>query len=125
MGVYLSKACKHIDIENGEGGDVQYCMGECQGWRKNMEDAHIAEATLHLNDGLDKVLEGNSTSIFGVFDGHGAPSLTDSLIPLLIYSLACFIDTKAVKRLLSSPKITSSKSLQAINISKKKIFQMR
>jgi len=31
-----------------------------QGWRKTMEDSHIAE--LNLGDGC---------SVFGVFDGHG------------------------------------------------------
>jgi len=31
-----------------------------QGWRRSMEDAHIANITL-----------GNGISVFGVFDGHG------------------------------------------------------
>lgn len=71
MGVYLSKACKHIDNEQGQGSDLQFCLAECQGWRKNMEDAHIADAALHTKAGLDTVLENKATSIFGVFDGHG------------------------------------------------------
>jgi serine/threonine protein phosphatase PrpC len=31
-----------------------------QGWRRSMEDAHIANTNL-----------GNGLSLFGVFDGHG------------------------------------------------------
>jgi protein phosphatase 1G len=33
-----------------------------QGWRKRMEDSHIADLALGSN---------NNTHIFGVFDGHG------------------------------------------------------
>jgi len=32
-----------------------------QGWRNNMEDAHIHETNI----------DGKGTSIFGIFDGHG------------------------------------------------------
>jgi len=31
-----------------------------QGWRKNMEDAHLCEINI-----------GNDIALFGVFDGHG------------------------------------------------------
>jgi protein phosphatase 1G len=36
-----------------------------QGWRRSMEDAHIAN--LDIGDGV---------SIFGVFDGHGGRKIT-------------------------------------------------
>ena len=32
-----------------------------QGWRNNLEDAHIHETNI----------DGKGTSIFGIFDGHG------------------------------------------------------
>jgi len=38
----------------------EYAATGMQGWRKTMEDSHIAE--LNLGDGC---------SVFGVFDGHG------------------------------------------------------
>jgi serine/threonine protein phosphatase PrpC len=34
-----------------------------QGWRKKMEDSHIAD--------LNVVVDGKKYNIFGVFDGHG------------------------------------------------------
>jgi serine/threonine protein phosphatase PrpC len=38
-----------------------------QGWRKSMEDAHIAD----LN------VDGKGTAVFGVFDGHGGTPIFD------------------------------------------------
>jgi serine/threonine protein phosphatase PrpC len=34
-----------------------------QGWRTNMEDAHLAAVNIGT-------IDGNSISVFGVFDGH-------------------------------------------------------
>ena len=41
-----------------------------KGWRKNMEDAHLAAT--NLND--------QAISVFGVFDGHGGSSILNSKI---------------------------------------------
>jgi serine/threonine protein phosphatase PrpC len=40
-----------------------------QGWRRSMEDAHIAN--LDIGDGV---------AIFGVFDGHGGKRTTTNII---------------------------------------------
>ena len=40
-----------------------------QGWRRSMEDSHIANTNL-----------GNGLSLFGVFDGHGGKQILNSLI---------------------------------------------
>lgn len=40
---------------------MRYVAVSMQGWRTTMEDAHIA----HID------IDGNGTSLFGVFDGHG------------------------------------------------------
>lgn len=60
MGTYLSTPKTEKFSENGENGRVKYGLSSMQGWRATMEDAHAA-----LPD-LD-----NSTSFFGVYDGHG------------------------------------------------------
>lgn len=44
-----------------------------QGWRRTMEDAHIAN--LDIGDGI---------SIFGVFDGHGGKNYQLYNLPRLI-----------------------------------------
>ena len=46
-----------------------FCSFLSKGWRKNMEDAHIALADLKSHVDSDAV--NNAISIFGVFDGHG------------------------------------------------------
>jgi serine/threonine protein phosphatase PrpC len=70
MGVYLTKACTEIETDEGEGGGLKYCVSDMQGWRKNMEDAHIAVPDLSkLTTGMIEFDQ--NASIFGVFDGHG------------------------------------------------------
>ncbi|XP_020099889.1 probable protein phosphatase 2C 11 [Ananas comosus] len=60
MGVYLSTPKTEKFSEDGENDRLRFGLSCMQGWRANMEDAHAA-----LPD-LDE-----STSFFGVYDGHG------------------------------------------------------
>ncbi len=62
--VYLDKPNKEIEFEFGEDDHLEYVAAGMQGWRLNMEDAHIA--ALNLASTSDKRL-----ALFGVFDGHG------------------------------------------------------
>jgi len=68
MGIYMSAACKDVEIEEGFGNGVKYAVGEMQGWRKSMEDAHITFSTLNDQIGHNVNIP---MSLFGVFDGHG------------------------------------------------------
>jgi len=60
MGEYLSTPIKKKNSEDGENEEIKYGACGMQGWRKSMEDTHIANL---------KIAEG--VSLFGVFDGHG------------------------------------------------------
>lgn len=60
MGVYLSKANTAKETEEGESDWLRFAATSMQGWRVNMEDAHIAQKD--IKEGV---------SLFGVFDGHG------------------------------------------------------
>ena len=60
MGEYLSKPETKKSTEHGETQRLRYVVSAMQGWRRSMEDSHIAD--LNLGDGC---------SLFGVFDGHG------------------------------------------------------
>ena len=60
--VYLDKPNKDIEYDVGENGQLEFVAAGMQGWRLNMEDAHVAA----LNLEPDK-----KVSLFGVFDGHG------------------------------------------------------
>ncbi len=57
--VYLDKPNKTKETQVGYGNEVSYAVSSMQGWRLNMEDAHICT--------VDKY----TGNIFGVFDGHG------------------------------------------------------
>lgn len=62
MGAYLSTPITDKETFEGDGGNVKFGGSSMQGWRRTMEDAHLAEPTLPGDP---------STAIFGVFDGHG------------------------------------------------------
>ena len=63
MGAYLSAPITDKETFEGSGHDVKFGGSAMQGWRRTMEDAHLA-----LVDGIDG--DPNIT-LFGVFDGHG------------------------------------------------------
>lgn len=60
MGIYLSSPDTRKHSVDGHGNGVAYGASSMQGWRLNMEDAHISEAIFTPN-----------SSLFAVFDGHG------------------------------------------------------
>ncbi|KAA3489859.1 putative protein phosphatase 2C 60 [Gossypium australe] len=60
MGIYLSTPKTDKFSEDGENDRVRYGLSSMQGWRAAMEDAHAAYPDLD-----------ESTSFFGVYDGHG------------------------------------------------------
>lgn len=64
--IYLQKASKEKDSGEGVGknGRLQYGFSAMQGWRRNMEDAHI-----HLPEFTDEY------GLFAVFDGHGGSAV--------------------------------------------------
>eukprot|EP01016_Furgasonia_blochmanni_P050341 TRINITY_DN776_c0_g2_i2.p1 TRINITY_DN776_c0_g2~~TRINITY_DN776_c0_g2_i2.p1 ORF type:complete len:337 (+),score=100.29 TRINITY_DN776_c0_g2_i2:71-1081(+) len=62
MGIYLSSPNQEKDTINGAStsGRIRYAASGMQGWRVNMEDAHITKTDISPD-----------VSVFGVFDGHG------------------------------------------------------
>ena len=64
MGIYLSKPNTTKDSHTGENEFMRFGVSAMQGWRMNMEDAHIS---------LPNLTE--TTGLFAVFDGHGGPEV--------------------------------------------------
>lgn len=87
MGVYLSTPQMDMESESGSSSRMDYCVGEIQGWRRNMEDAHIACADIGSDFETDK---NSKMSIYGVFDGHGGKEV------------AKFTQIKFIRELLNS-----------------------
>ena len=64
--MYLSSPSKEKETKDGENDILRFGMSCMQGWRMNMEDAHISEA--NFDDGI---------CLFGVFDGHGGSEVAE------------------------------------------------
>ncbi|GLI65386.1 hypothetical protein VaNZ11_008941 [Volvox africanus] len=62
MGAYLSSPITDKEVFEGDGHGLRFGGGAMQGWRRTMEDAHLAEVNV-AND--------PNVAVFGVFDGHG------------------------------------------------------
>jgi len=60
MGHYLASPNKEKVSEEGQFKNMKYAASSMQGWRVNMEDAHVAKFNIAPD-----------THVFGVFDGHG------------------------------------------------------
>lgn len=65
MGIYLSTPKTEKASEDGENGMLRFGLSSMQGWRASMEDAHAAHPYLD-----------ESTSYFGVYDGHGGKAVS-------------------------------------------------
>jgi len=61
MGEFLSTPIRDKQSEEGENNFLKYASCGMQGWRKRMEDSHIA----------DLQITNSNIHVFGVFDGHG------------------------------------------------------
>lgn len=80
MGVYLSQPNTSKESEEGnlKNGDlaIKYALSSMQGWRTNMEDAHLFCPEVITN-----------ISLFGVFDGHGGKEVAEFVSRHLIQEL--------------------------------------
>ena len=65
MGAYLDRPNTEKHSEAGSGAGLSYGLSSMQGWRRNMEDDHIAIPE------LGKAPSGETLGLFAVFDGHG------------------------------------------------------
>ncbi|KAL4514292.1 hypothetical protein Ndes2526B_g04035 [Nannochloris sp. 'desiccata'] len=65
MGQYLSAPVTEKESAEGINERLAYGLSAMQGWRVSMEDAHISI----LN------IDGKSTALFSVFDGHGGKAV--------------------------------------------------
>jgi protein phosphatase 1G len=66
MGAYMSAPITEKHGEDGENNNFEYGVSSMQGWRIDMEDAHLA--CLDAMSGGDTSV---ASGIYGVFDGHG------------------------------------------------------
>jgi hypothetical protein len=76
MGTYLSTPVTEKNEESGESSTLAWGVVDMQGWRKTMEDAHVAvSASPPLSVDDDDPPGDHGVGVFGVFDGHGGPEV--------------------------------------------------
>ncbi|KAL4505878.1 hypothetical protein ABPG72_013639 [Tetrahymena utriculariae] len=92
MGSYLSQPVKTKESEGNENSRFSYASVSMQGWRTNMEDAHI--------NNLD--IDNKGTALFGVFDGHGG------------FEVAQYVAKKFQNELINSNEYQSGKYKEAL-----------
>jgi protein phosphatase len=113
MGSFLSEPKKDIELEEipeGAGAPVGIkggaCVASIQGWRRNMEDAHI------MSPGFDKdrkADEDKNVALFSVFDGHSgdkAAKLCKALLPVQFNTLRNEKKTESIQHLLAETYTT-------------------
>ena len=66
MGAFLEKPKTEKITAHGEGCGIRYGVSAMQGWRMEMEDAHVCKTDIRLKE----------HSFFGVFDGHAGPKVS-------------------------------------------------
>jgi len=114
MGVYLSKANMEMESEEGAGLDMKYSVGDIQGWRRAMEDAHIAQLNVNeiASKELGKIDEKEDISVFGVFDGHGGKEV------------AKFVQVKFVREFVRSKAFKEQRYAEALRTTFHRIDDM-
>eukprot|EP01054_Gregarina_sp_Poly1_P005695 Gregarina_sp_Poly_1__5694@NODE_2_length_28028_cov_167_134223_g1_i0_p4_GENE_NODE_2_length_28028_cov_167_134223_g1_i0NODE_2_length_28028_cov_167_134223_g1_i0_p4_ORF_typecomplete_len581_score92_41PP2C/PF00481_21/7_5e09PP2C/PF00481_21/3_1e50PP2C_2/PF13672_6/1_2PP2C_2/PF13672_6/1e09SpoIIE/PF07228_12/2_8e07RPC_C/PF11800_8/1_6RPC_C/PF11800_8/2_3e03_NODE_2_length_28028_cov_167_134223_g1_i01924220984 len=110
MGVYLSKA--KTTKESDDGGSLdEHCtrfgVTAMQGWRQSMEDAHIA---LPMVEAVKGKLP-NDISLYGVFDGHGGPTVSEWIARHFSEVLAQSVDIAKKEITEKSVRLTSGHDL--------------
>lgn len=80
MGSYLSQPVTTKESEDGgSAGGMRWGASAMQGWRKGMEDEHIAELCVGGKEG---------GAVFGVFDGHGGREVATFCKRYMVAALA-------------------------------------
>ena len=89
MGAFLEKPKTEKTTVKGEGCGIRYGVSAMQGWRMEMEDAHVCKTDFKLKD----------HSFFGVFDGHAGPKVSqycsDHLLDTIMDCLSAKEDIKS------------------------------
>lgn len=79
MGAFLEKPKTEKTTSHGEGSGIKYGVSAMQGWRMEMEDAHVCETKQKFGK--------ENYSFFGVFDGHAGPKVAQHCSSKLVNTI--------------------------------------
>ncbi len=100
MGAFLDKPKTEKSNSIGEGQGVRYAVAAMQGWRVDMEDAHV------VTIGLGDELPFKEWSFFGVFDGHAGTKVAQHSADHLLQSV---LATSQFKQVMDEVKKSGGK----------------
>uniref|UniRef100_A0A914WF50 PPM-type phosphatase domain-containing protein n=1 Tax=Plectus sambesii TaxID=2011161 RepID=A0A914WF50_9BILA len=100
MGAFLDKPKTDKSNSRGEGLGVRYAVAAMQGWRVDMEDAHVVKL------GLDDEPPFKDWAFFGVFDGHAGMKVAQHSSEHLLQSV---LTTEQFKILIEETKKSGGK----------------
>jgi hypothetical protein len=100
MGAFLEKPKTDKSNSRGEGLGIRYAVAAMQGWRVDMEDAHVVKL------GLDNDSPFKEWSFFGVFDGHAGTKVALHSSEHLLQSV---LSTEQFKQLIEETKKNGGK----------------
>lgn len=88
MGNYLTTPNAVKDTQNGGNERMRYGTCAMQGWRVTMEDAHLVYVFDHaVEGGNPSQNSGQPIALFGVYDGHGGPQVSQFVVRHLVEEL--------------------------------------
>ncbi|KAJ9518291.1 hypothetical protein QJQ45_010236 [Haematococcus lacustris] len=91
MGAYLSTPITDKETFEGDGASIKYGGSSMQGWRRTMEDAHLAVTALP---------EDPNCSLFAIFDGHGGAEVAKFCQRYLVAEFSRLRDAEGVEAAL-------------------------
>ncbi|KAH8854218.1 Protein phosphatase 1A [Schistosoma japonicum] len=97
MGAFLEKPKTEKVIDVGEGNGLRYAISSMQGWRVEMEDAHVAKSELPSPF--------QDWSYFGVFDGHAGSRVSELCATKLLDAI---LDTEEFQKLNPTKELDST-----------------
>ncbi|KJH50919.1 protein phosphatase 2C [Dictyocaulus viviparus] len=109
MGAFLDKPKTAKTNCSGEGNGLRYAMASMQGWRVDMEDAHVVEVSMADREPY------KDWSFFAVFDGHAGNVAADDAAENIMKTL---MDTpqfeKVTEELRSNGGVLCEKSINLL-----------
>ncbi|PAV57487.1 hypothetical protein WR25_23614 [Diploscapter pachys] len=109
MGAFLDKPKTAKTNLSGEGNGLRYAMASMQGWRIDMEDAHVVEVSMTEQEPY------KDWSFFAVFDGHAGTFAADDAAENIMKTLISTPEfEKATEELKSNGGVLCKKSISLL-----------
>jgi len=98
----------------GHGFTVTWACSEMQGWRDNMEDAHIALTVVKKPEDGEVEVPDNNMMLFAVFDGHGGSAVSQLCARWMPTRVAELMGSPDLKEKITQMHVEMDKQLRKV-----------